>query len=210
MKKLSIAVVFIFSAALMGMTAWAAAIGSGALNTFSSGNTLSSTEMNDNFTVIENAVNASNALQATLPDGVTTYLNFFLTAPDDYTTGGILVLPYWSGCEGADVTVGFSTRGYFTGDNASNIIFFPTLSTKSIPTASALNFTITQSLHTVANGFANGGGSNYNFLTFSIGRPGADVGDTCTGDLRLWGVKIIYPNSGGSGQLFIPAHAMSR
>ncbi len=104
MKKLIITVVLALTTSFMGMTTWAAAIGSGTLKKdFSSGSTLSSSEMNDNFSVIENAVNSTNALTTTLPDGVSTYLSFYLAPPNDYTTGNTTVNAYWSGCEGTNV-----------------------------------------------------------------------------------------------------------
>ena len=154
MKKLIITVVFALTAALTGMTTWAAAIGSGTVKKdFSSGSTLSSTEMNTNFTVIENAVNATNALTTTLPDGVSTYLSFYLTPPADYTPGGgTTVIAYWSGCEGTDVRLGHSISPFFIGSNGL-VAIATTLSTESVATSGALSFTILQSVYQVAGGF---------------------------------------------------------
>lgn len=204
MKKLIIAAIFTLSAVFTGMSVWAAAIGNGTLNDFSSGSTVSSTDMNTNFSIIKDAVNANGSLKITLPDGVSTYLNVYLVAPADYVSGTSLVLPYWSGCEGTDVRLGFTSRGYNTGDNA-NSITSPTVLTKSISNAAVNTFRISTSLHLITTNI-----SSSNFITFSVGREGADVLDTCTSNLKLWGVKIIYPTSGTNGELFIPAHAMSR
>lgn len=204
MKKLIIAVIFTLSAVFASMTAWAATIGSGALNDFSSGSTLSSTDMNTNFTIIKDAVNANSSLRVTLPDGVSTYLRFYLAAPADYVAGTTSVMPYWSGCEGTDVRLGLSSQGYVTGDN---IISFtsPVMLTKSISNAAVNNFRIAQSLHLISGDISSNA-----FITFSVGRAGADVLDTCAGNLYLWGVKLLYPTSGTPGELFIPAHALSR
>jgi len=208
MKKLIIALVFTFSAALTTTVSWAEAIGTGALNTFGSGNILSSTDMNTNFTAIKDAVNASNALQATLPDGESTSLSFYVATPFDYTTGQIAVYSYWSGCEGAVVRMAVTSRGYSI-NNSLRILDSPSLYSLAINTAPASNFTIKTMLHLIPNGFSNGS-FDYNFMVFTLSRRGVDSRDTCSGDLRLWGASITYPDGGLNSRIFIPAHAMTR
>lgn len=204
MKKLIIAVIFTLSTALTTMTVWAAVIGGSTLNDFSNGSTISSTDMNDNFSVIENAVNNTNASTTTLPDGVSTYLSFSLVPPIDYTPGGFAtVIALWSGCEGTDVRLGHSTLGYSLGDNG-NFIVIPALSTVTVATASTLNYTIFQSVYLVTGGF---GTSNY--MTFSLGRVGGDGLDTCTGDLTLRSVEFRYANT-DNNKISIPITTLAR
>ncbi len=203
MKKLIITVVFTLATALTGMTTWAAAIT--VKKDFSSGNTLSSTEMNTNFSMIENVVNNTNTLTTTLPDGVNTYLSFSLTPPADYTPGGgATVIAFWSGCEGTDVRLAHFTNGYSIGANG-NFITFPALSTLSVAVAGGGNYTIFQSVYQAVSGF---GTSSY--TTFSLGRAGGDALDTCNGDLKLRGVEFRYATSGVSGRLSIPVTSLAR
>lgn len=204
MKKLIITVVLTISAALTGMTAWAAAIGGSALTNFSSGSTISSADMNANFTVIKDAVNANSSLRATLPAGVSTYLGFYLATPADYSTGDTTVVSYWRGCEGTDVRLGHNKLGYSTGSNG-NVAVLTTVSTEPVAVAGGFNYTIFQSSYVVTSGFAS-----YNFMTFTIGRAGGDAADTCTGNLTLLGVELTYPTSAGTRSLSVPVTSMSR
>lgn len=207
MKKLIITVVFTLTAALTGMTTWAAAISSGTIKKdFSSGSTLSSTEMNTNFTVIENAVNATNSLTTTLPDGVSTYLSFYLDRPYDYTAGADTeVISYWSGCEGTVVSLGHLTRGFSVGSNAF-LIGPPALSSMGITIdPGVLTYTISESVHNVVGGF---GTSDY--MIFTLGREGGNVLDTCTGDLTLSGVYFRYPSAAVNRRISIPVNTLAR
>jgi len=209
MNKIIIVTALTFSAILSSTVSRAEAIGTGTLNDFSSGSALSSTDMNTNFSVVRDAVNASNALKATLPAGKSTYLSFYVARPFNYTSGQMAFDSYWSGCEGDGVRLGVSTRGYNGGDNSLRILTQPSLYSVFINTPSAGNFTIKSVRHVIPNGFTDGL-SDYSFMVFTLSRMGADTVDTCGGDLRLWGASISYPSTSISSRIFIPAHAMTR
>ena len=122
------------------------------------------------------------------PDAAATTYVLRTTAPADYVSGGPGDVTYYAvftGGDNCDVTIRLYSNQLSFGVN-SGLILLPDAFTHSIP-----NVQILQSYLSNPSGTRTGFG-DLTSITFS--RLGADAGDTCTGEIRLYGILVEYPN----------------
>lgn len=169
-------------------------------NTFSSGTPAKADEVNANFAAVEKAVDDIGNSLVILPAGVETRKTVYIRKPgnyDDTMSTTVTMKPIISGCRGSNVRINVKSYSYNLGDNV--FFYLPPVATDktiSIPPGGLLAGTYLATDSWTRSGMGD-------MLALTVYRIGDHAEDTCTTDIRLWGVDVIYPYGSFTKQLFV-------